>query len=269
MKRTNACLAALLVPLTVAPQIAARTYFIDESTDFTGNGCENTDLNTVTASLRSELDANAWSGSRFTNASAWPQDFVEGCSSSYGSGGLDGSYGDGALLTVYAGHGNRGLLQWGYARNGRCLVDFATNMRLGSMNGARGGYAVWITSCTLNTGSLVAKANHQWLRQQFGYHNSPSVKDNQPRDWFRAIRPSSNKDAWLNTMEDKPGWFTGDNSPIVVSYGENSDACWHEHNNKMLKGQVLSSRPGGPTCGGGQPQFWYCYTLRNNGASGC
>ena len=37
-------------------------YWIDESTDFTGNGCENTDLNNVTSSLKSRLDSDGWTG---------------------------------------------------------------------------------------------------------------------------------------------------------------------------------------------------------------
>jgi hypothetical protein len=52
---------------------AQKTYYIDESTDFTGNGCENADLNDVTSSLRGALNSNGWSGQRWTNVSAWPQ----------------------------------------------------------------------------------------------------------------------------------------------------------------------------------------------------
>jgi hypothetical protein len=270
--------AALLFGIVVTTNAFAARYFIDESTDFTGNGCQNEDLNTITSSLRSRLDANGWTGSRFTNGSAYPQDFVENCSSSFGAGGLDNAFSDGAVLSVYAGHGNVGAVQFGFARNNVCVVDmdgtFDMNgsgmMRLGQMSGAQAGFGVWLTSCTLRNGTLPSNANFQWLRQQFGYHNSPSIGDNTPREWYDDIDPKSNKQAWLDAMEDKPGLFTGDNSPMVVSYGSTSANCTSTHNSTMLKRQILQPRGGGPSCGGGLPAFFWCATLRDNGtSSGC
>src|SRR5262245_44890333 len=107
-------IAVLAVMLLVAanPGWAQKTYYIDESTDFTGNGCENADLNDVTSSLRSSLNSNGWSGQRFTNINAWPQDYME--QTIAGLSGVDNVFGDNALLSVYAGHGNRGLLQFGF-----------------------------------------------------------------------------------------------------------------------------------------------------------
>jgi hypothetical protein len=266
--------AVSLLYYITRPAFAQATYYIDESTDFTGNGCPNKDLNDVTSSLRSSL--NGWTGSRFVNSAAWPQDFIESCSSSFGTGGLDQFFADSATLSVYAGHGNRGLLQFGFRRNNTCFVDFSANMRLGSMAGAHSVFAMWVTSCTLNTDSLVAEANFQWERQQFGYHNSPSVKDDQPRSFYNRTLASNNKNAWLNEMEDKPGWFTGDNSPIVVTYGSTQPECASFHNNSLglraliRTGQINDPgirRGGGPTCQQGQPFFWFCWTLRDNG--GC
>ena len=92
---------------------ATKTYFIDESTDFTGNGCQNTDLNDVTSYMKAQLDFWGFSGNRYTNANAWPKDFVEACSSSYwfggfGTDGIDSTAADSKILSVYAGHGNVG-----------------------------------------------------------------------------------------------------------------------------------------------------------------
>ena len=140
-------------------------------------------------------------------------------------------------------------------------------MRLGSMNGADSGYGMWLTSCTLNTDSLVAEANHQWLQQQFGYHNSPEIKDDQPAWFARYVHSGwTNRSAWLDQMEDRPGWFTGDNSPIVVTYGQNEADCNNLAQTLSL-GNSVAPRGGGPSCGQGQPYFWYCGTLLNNG--GC
>ena len=42
-----------------------------------------TNLNTITATLQQELDYWSWSGHRYVDATAWPQDFKEQCSTTY------------------------------------------------------------------------------------------------------------------------------------------------------------------------------------------
>src|SRR5690606_1766116 len=79
-----------------------RTYFIGESTKFDGGGlCANDDLNTITNTLRNALDDEGWSGQRFVDEDSWPEDFSEGTFSNLS---LDGSFGDAARLSIYAGH---------------------------------------------------------------------------------------------------------------------------------------------------------------------
>lgn len=254
-------LVALSIALlaTVSPAWADKTYFIDESTDFTGNGCENSDLNTVTLSLRSSLDANGWSGQRWTNSNAWPHDYYE--STTAGLSGLDNSYGDNFLLTVYAGHGNRALMQFGFMRNSRCLVNLETQARLGLQGGNKASYAMYVTSCTLNLDSLSRNFAHQ-IRQQFGYHNSPSVGDDQPRDFFEETNGKTNARAWIDEMEDRPGWFTGDNSPITLTFGLDASHCdWVRDTAKLRGGSLLYAAP--------EPWSWYCWIMYDHGASGC
>jgi hypothetical protein len=81
--------AVVLVALLAERAEAAKTYYIEESTDYTGNGCQDDNVNTLSASLRTGLDNAGWSGQRWVNADAWPQDFQEACSSDYEPGGLD------------------------------------------------------------------------------------------------------------------------------------------------------------------------------------
>jgi hypothetical protein len=258
-----AATAALLATGTVQAQ---KTYFIGESTDFTGNGCPSNDVATVTESLQTALRADGWTGTRWVNADSWRHDFIEECSASFGAGGVDSQAGDEQLLSVYAGHGGPGFLAWGFPRDNLCTVDLKDNARLGSMSGAKAGYAMFVTSCTLTPSSLVNHANFQWVRQQFGYHNSPWVKGDQPKEFFDATAGTSNTTAWLDKMEDRPYWFTFDNSPVVVSYGAHMTGCMEVHNHAKLKGNDLRSpRGGGPACEGGQPAFWYCYSIRDNG----
>lgn len=163
----NSGLVVFLIGVAAARTSAAWTYFIGESTDFTGNGCENTNLNTITASLKGGLDVSGWSGTRYVNADSWPNDFMESCNTStYGNGG-DFAWSDAHVLAVYAGHGSVGSLQWGYKAGDMCTVDMKSSsnvnttgvMRLGQMDGATASYGVWLTSCTLKKDRLTLKAN--------------------------------------------------------------------------------------------------------------
>ena len=260
-KQRARCLAAITVValFVVVPVAAQKTYYIDESTDFTGNGCENVDLNDVTSSLRDALNSNGWTGQRFTNVNAWPQDFYE--STFPGLSGVDNLFGDNFLLTVYAGHGNRALLQFGFMRNSRCLVSLQNQARLGTLGGSKAVYAMYVTSCTLHLAELSQNFNHE-IRQQFGYHNSPSVKDDQPRDFFNATDDKTNARAWIDEMEDRPGWFTGDNSPIALTHGLDSSHCaWVCNTAKLRAGTLLFSPP--------KPWGWFCWIMYDHGDGGC
>ena len=251
---------AIAVALLLAPATAEashnETYYIGESTDFTGNGCQNTDLNDVTSSLKSRLDSDGWSGIRWLNANAWPEDFIEG-----NFGGIDGSQADSKTLAVYAGHGNRALLQWGFQRNGICTITLDGSARLGTQQGDDASYAMYVTSCTINLDSL-SRHFDQAIRQSFGYHNSPSVKDDQPRDFFEETDSLRNTRAWIEEMEDRPGWWTGDNSPIALTFGTSSSHCQDiEDGAKLRAGTWLTNAP--------EPDSWYCYEMFNHGDSGC
>jgi hypothetical protein len=235
---------------------ADHNYWIDESTDFTGNGCPNTDLNNVTSSLRNRLSSDGWSGTRWSNANAWPEDYIE-----QNLGGIDHVTGDARTLSVYAGHGNRGLLQFGYIRNGRCVVRLNNNSRFGTQGGNDASFMMYVTSCTINTDSLSLHFRQQ-VRQSFGYHNSPSVKDDQPRDFYEETDGVDNYVAWREEMEDRPGWFTGDNSPITLTFGLTPTHCINVQNGARLRDRdLLSNAP--------EPHTRYCYNMYNNGANGC
>ena len=256
--RSTICSATLIVGLAVAPStsFAVHNYWIDESTDFTGNGCSNTDLNDVTSSLKSRLDSDGWSGTRWTNANAWPEDYIE-----QNLGGIDHLTSDAKSLAVYAGHGNRGLIQFGFQRNGRCTVDTDDDMRLGTQGGNDASFMMYVTSCTIHTDSL-SKHFDQQIRQSFGYHNSPSVKDNQPREFYKDTDNADNVVAWREEMEDRPGWFTGDNSPITLTFGTDSSHCQTVKNTARLRDRdLLTNAP--------EPHTWWCSSMFNNGDSGC
>jgi len=240
------------------PVMAQATYWIDESTDFTGNGCENADLNNVTSSLRNRLNSDGWTGTRWSNVNAWPEDYIE---QTFGIGGIDHVAGDSQTLSVYAGHGNRALIQFGFRRNGRCTVTFDTQSRFGTLGGDEAAYMMYVTSCTINLDSLSRHFGQQ-VRQSFGYHNSPSVKDDQPRDFYEETDGLRNSRAWLEEMEDRPGWFTGDNSPITLTFGVSENHCWWVHDTARLRDRIL-------LFDALEPHNWWCASWFDNGASGC
>lgn len=249
----------LLIASAGPGRAAGKGFYIDETTDFTGNGCENADLNDVTSSLQTSLVNNGWTGLRYTDRNAWPQDFIE--QTFGGMNGLDQLYGDTRTLAVYAGHGNRALIQFGFMRLNRCVVTLDSDSRLGTLAGDRAEYAMYITSCTLNLDSLRRHLNNQ-IRQSFGYHNSPTVKDDQPRDFFEATNNLDNAHAWITEMEDKVGWFTGDNSPMVLTTGANPNDCVAVRNAARLRAGVLLTDPPEPLGAG-------CGLLIDHGMSGC
>ncbi len=252
----SSAILAVILGLLSLNSYAQHNYWIDESTDYTGNGCTNTDLNDVTSSLRSRLQSDGWSGIRWTNANAWPEDYIE-----QNLGGIDHVAADSRTLAVYAGHGNRALLQFGYQRNGRCNITLDNDSRHGTQGGDEASYMMYVTSCTINTDSLSRHFDQQ-VRQSFGYHNSPSVKNNQPRDFYEETSGTDNYVAWREEMEDRPGWFTGDNSPITLTFGTSSSHCTTVQNTARLRGRtLLSNAP--------EPHRWYCYNMYNHGASGC
>lgn len=249
--------AIAVLTLAAAPSMVhadGSNYWIDESTDFSGNGCENSDLNDVTSSLRDRLNSDGWTGTRWSNINAWPEDFIE-----RNLGGIDDIAGDSMTFSVYAGHGNRGRVQFGFRRNNRCVVRHRDHMRLGTQSGDQAIYAMWVTSCTVNLDSLALHFD-QAIRQTFGYHNSPSVKDDQPRDFYEETDDLRNSRAWIEEMEDRPGWFTGENSPISLTFGLSASHCgWVENTARLRAGTLLYGAP--------EPDAWYCYTMFDHG--GC
>jgi hypothetical protein len=245
------------IVLTAVPRAAAqKTYLLEDGIAYNGHGCAPgiNDIEVGTESLKAAMDASGWSGNRYTTY-AWPQDFWENCSSNYGSGGLDHLYADAATVSVFSGHGDVGWLLYPDPHNGECGVDFGANMRLGSMNGGEGGYAMWLTCYTLNIDSLPAEANHSWLRQQFGFRNFIGIGSDEARDFFNATNSSTNRVAWINQMDGSG------REPIVVTYGTNSTDCSSVRSMAKLKANVLvNDRPqAGPSCNVTNPSFYYCY----------
>ena len=177
------CLTGVLPPALVFAQ--SKTFYMDEGTHYSDiSSCNNEDLNTVTASLVSTMRGDGWTGSRYVNELAWPQDYRD---KSLDSNGLDDVYGDAASVTVFAGHGNAGFLTF-RPRNGTCTASAGANMALG--NGSTGGAAIvgiW-QSCDMFATGLLDEANSLYrrmnIRQSLGWLNTIGIGDDEPREVF-------------------------------------------------------------------------------------
>ncbi len=239
LKTLAALCASIALPL--GAQASPLTFYMGEVTQYAGlTMCANSNLNTVTASLATAIRADGWTGSRFVNASAWPQDFRDKL---FDSGGLDDSYGDAASLTVFAGHGSPGRVLF-QPRNGVCTASAGTNMALGA--GSTGGNAavgMWL-SCEMLRAGLLDESTSAYrrmnLRQSLGWMNSIAIGDNEPRDFYNKSKSMPNKDAWLQQMR---GWGR---QPIVLTATTASDAgtCWAIHGSQSL-GRRVVDRLGG------------------------
>ena len=242
-QRTVGLLALMLIGLLTHKQVSAasKTFYMDEGTHYSDiSMCNNHDLNTVTESLASEMRSNGWAGSRFVNELAWPQDYRD---KTLDANGLDNLFGDNTTLTVYAGHGNAGLITF-RPRLNQCQANAGSNMALGSgSTGGRATIGIWLSCDMFDTGLLDESSSsyrRMNLRQSLGWLNTISIDDDEARDFFRKSQRMSNKDAWLDQMQ-------GDGrEPLVLTATTANDAstCWFFHGRQSL-GQGVVDQLGG------------------------
>lgn len=269
-KRLLLTMAAIGATLSLAEvSAAAHSYYITESVEYQNHGCGNGNSNLpyYLNAIAYSLGAAGWTGLYYAKDGDWPQVYVDRCIQSDGFDLISDTHD----LVIEAHHGSIGSFVFGYpSPTGRCSVSLKNDMRLGSMFGATASTAVFASCCTLNRNHITDTANWQWTRQNIGFHDVTEFDNGMFADWFDATQGSSNKSAWFGHFEDRPGWFTGDNSPIVISYGTSQSDAQNTHNTAKLKGNVLvSPRSGGPTCGGGQPYFYWWAEWIDHGNGGC
>ncbi len=235
-----------------------RSYFIGESTKFDGGGfCNNADLNVVTSTFRSELGEAGWTGQRFVDENSWPEDFREGTLSAIA---LDGVYGDAARLSVYAGHGNIGQLQWGQpSDNGQCQNNIKVDSRYGILAGNTAAATMLMTSCTLRIDQLWPVFQGQSSRQFFGYHNSPHIGYDEARKVFKRTQDGqSTADAWLEEMVQN---VSGKNSPVVLTMGTSKGDASEMHGmTNLASGEGFLENVG-------EPADNYFFEFYNSGCS--
>jgi len=178
---------------TVSAFAQVSTYYIDEDTNYeNGNKCDVVTVNTITSSLQTQLNADGWTGQRWTEFSAWPQDFWEASSSVYGTSGADSYYGDNGAITVFAGHGaahhihfsntgNEGV----YNGSTQCDTDMQYNARLGELAGAKAGFGMWLACEVVQVSELASIWELHRLQQIVGFTGDAVIGDgNAPLDFY-------------------------------------------------------------------------------------
>lgn len=238
------------------------SYFIAESTDFSGNGCENQDLNEVTRTLRDALARDGWVGTRVTGGDTTPSDFIDQHKHRFG---LDPDAGDSARLSVYAGHGGMNVMQWG-ARDTtpgvpsrwQCLARFKEDVRLGAMAGGWARAVLLLTSCTGRLDCYRRTLATSDVTQVFAFNNSPIIWNSAARRFYRKSKHMANRHAWIAAMDDRPG--IGQNSPVVYTRGTSFQETFAIHNSARLSEIEQIPDANGTT--------WFVYTWIDHGLRG-
>jgi hypothetical protein len=267
-------LATLVLP--VLPASGQATFYLGLSSGPSTGTCFPDASSTFDdfTPLKNRLLSQGWTGQGppvLGNAGNPVGGYVDACLDSTGFD--DQNRADNATLVGFTGHGNVGIVAGTHPTGDNCDVvlgwprwDSEAPARLGSMNGAMAGYAIWSSSCTLNVdnNNLVNFANWQWLQQQFGFHNSPQLYTNNVLGWWDTLNSRNNADNWLYRMKRSPSGALR-NTPVAISYGPTQ--FWTEavHRNANLWNNTYRyPRGGGPECGADwQPYFWYFAVWEN------
>lgn len=244
------------------PPPVPKSYFIAESMDFSGNGCEDSDLNEVTESLHDELLDDGWAGTRLAEGQTRPADFIDSVKQAFGQ---DHTKSDAVSLAVYAGHGWLDILKWGVRDETpgvstalrRCMTVISEDMRLGAESGGWAKTVALLTSCTGRLACYESTLATSDATQIFAFNNSPAIWGNAARRFYRNSKDMSNRDAWLTAMDNRPGF--GRNSPVVYTRGTSEDEARQIHGSARLSQIDQTPQHQGTT--------WYAYTWVDHGSS--
>ena len=262
-------LVTALTPLIVRQAHAqTKTYLIEQNLDYPSTGsCSMLavgNVNDDTSSLVSAMGADGWTGYRFTEPSAWPQDFYEHCGMTHAgtiTGGLDSTYADAKTLAYFSGHGGQNWMIWSRIHNGECTMNLTYHTALGMADGAKAAIGIF-DSCS----SLASVYQGLWddvswnaMRQELGFSAEAVVGNDAPRDFYNATASKTNVDAWLDefaSTSNKPTVL----SMSTVSWGD----CYYTHNNNKLKANIGNTPllSGTVACGGAQRPLYYCASWR-------
>lgn len=248
----------------------AYVFFVDNPRYYQSGNCgfgEGDNRPDRTGAIRNGLATMGWTGQYWTGVDAWPQDFID---PTLAADGADYVTADNANLAIFDGHGDTGRLFFSHSRNGRCDaggLDSTTNIslgagKMGSIGGA--GNFISISCCFLNLHQQRSFTEHHGLNQIMAYGSLSSTDSDMVSNFWKGTGGSgNNKSSWLSNMEDKSGWFTGDNTPVVFTRGWNLTDVDNNLSTCGLKRGTCWARKG-YSVGSAWSIDW-----KNHGCSGC
>jgi len=238
----------------------AYTAYIDHPSGYASGSCHNADndgCGDVTYGMRSALGSAGWSVNYWSGTNAWATDFID-CTITSGD---DCNQADAAQLAVYDGHGNTGFIGFATSHAGLCNA-YSNQTELGRLGGATSALFISTACCYMHLGKSSNFTDHGGLNQQLGFGGESSM-DNDMMNNFYNSSSGVNYGAWIVEMEDRPGWFTGDNTTVAFTRGSStSDVNTNKYSCGLKRGTCLSRK--GYSVGSA-----WVYDYYDHGSDGC
>jgi hypothetical protein len=233
---------AIILSLTVpVGRAAALNHILDElPKNYQSGGCGGIDLDDVTYPIRNGLANIGWSSTALFYGDAWPQDFIDPT-----------DYADTFDVTVFDGHGNTDSIAFSVPHDGKCCAGACSNLTssntlMSAGANARVSSSVFASCCYMNINYQTLLLNHHYEQQMMGFGGVSQIDSGMVSNYFDGTGPSSNVDSWLNNMEDRPSWFTGDNTTVVMSRGHSdSERSWNRWYGGLKRQNCVTGGPGG------------------------
>jgi len=247
--------------------LATKTLYADEGLTYKGAGhCASGTLPNLVSDVGqmvNDMKSDGYSGNYFSGLAAWPQDFREACSTTYGSGGVDSYYADANAVSIFSGHGSASSVTFSDPHLGACQHNLGTNGRLGSMSGSGSVVGIYSSCDTLAESALPSGANNNWERENLGFKGLVDNGIGFLYSYFYSLSTEGNGSAWMDVFGGNSIFATTEPA-IAVAYGTSGTDCWNTYNKVSLRSNTLMTpRSAGPACDGGQPAFFYCYNTIN------
>jgi hypothetical protein len=248
----------------------AVTFYIDAPVSYQSGTCHPNLINRgdITGGLQARLRDKGWTGIGYNGPNAWAIDFVD-----YGLDrqGIDYQMADGADLAVFDGHGNVDDMAFshpdphGYCDAGKFDPN-NTNIELGAGGGGSTKAALFIamTCCYVDPHHYAAERLFGG-NQILGLGNEADFDTNEINEFYGSTGGGNGRNwsAWLNNLEDKPGWWTGNNTPVAVTLGWNpTDANNNKSTCGLQRGTCWTRK-------GYNPGTFWIKDWYENGCGGC
>jgi hypothetical protein len=256
------------LPIGLTQKAKAYTLWDDNPRAYSSGNCSTglSDNGDRWYNVRQTLSGSmGWGWAWLTANHAKASDFIE-----LNLGGQDAYAADMTNVAVFDGHGNVNDLAFAYQdSNGYCDAGYwgntsDSNIQMGMNGGGKAALMILETCCYMMKGSTISIATFGGI-QELGFGSLASSDTGMVDDFFGHTNSGTNWYYWLRDMEDKPGWWTGDNTTVVVTRGWDMSDVTNNRTNCKFKGQTCLNNP--PY--GNGPSIWWQRDWIEHGCGGC